>query len=176
MFCDACGSAMSAEQRFCASCGKQTGVAPSHRAAASLSAGTIASDGRVAKHLGVVAALWIVIGALTLLLACVLLAIGIFPFDRFIPRDAMPEGLLGVTTLIHVIFLVVGAIVFLIACAHFLAAWGLMHHAPWARILTIAFAFLRILEVPYGTALAIYTIWVLMGPASEQEYRALGAA
>jgi hypothetical protein len=177
MFCDGCGVAMAAEQQFCGACGKQIGVAPAARPG-----GAIAGDGRVAKHLTTVAALWIAVAALTLLVAVVLLAIGIFPFDRFIPRNlglddaATASGVATVTGLIHTLFLIGGIVVLAIAVVHFVAAWGLFHYAPWARILTIAFAFLRVLEVPYGTALAIYTIWVLMGPSSEREYRALRPA
>jgi hypothetical protein len=148
MFCDGCGVAMAAEQQFCGACGKQIGVAPAARPGG----------------------------------AVVLLAIGIFPFDRFIPRNlglddaATASGVATVTGLIHTLFLIGGIVVLAIAVVHFVAAWGLFHYAPWARILTIAFAFLRVLEVPYGTALAIYTIWVLMGPSSEREYRALRPA
>ena len=168
MFCDACGSAMVAGQTFCGACGKQIGVAPRP--------GVVprpASDGRVAEHLSILAALWIAIAAVTLLAAIVFLAIGAFPVGRFIPIDTLPPG---VMSLFHLIFLAIGGILLLAALEHFLAAWGLYQHAEWARILTIVFAFLRILEFPLGTALGVYTIWVLMGPNSEKEYRALGPA
>jgi hypothetical protein len=168
MFCDGCGTAMSAEQKFCGACGKQIGVAPSPR----LQPPPVAADGRVAKHLTIVAMLWIAIASLTLLIGLGLCAVGAFPFGRFIPEDAAP----GVASIIHVVLLGIGGVVVLIAGAHFLAAWGLFRHAEWARIATIAFAFLRLLEFPLGTALGIYTIWVLMGPASEKEYRSLGPA
>jgi hypothetical protein len=180
MFCDSCGSPMSPGQTYCGACGKQVGVQPSHPPAAH--AGAAAGEGRVAKHLMMLAWLWIAVAVLTLLAALVLLFIGIFPFDRFIPHGTgLDDGTSPVPVgtifgLFHVVFLIIGFFVLVLAGAHFLAAWGLMHHAPWARILTIVFAFLRILEVPLGTALAIYTLWVLMGPASEQEYRALGPA
>jgi hypothetical protein len=168
MFCDACGSAMSPQQSFCVACGKQVGVAPpSH-------AGPIISDGRVAKHLEIVAWLWIAAGVLTVPLAIFLLVIGSFPYERLFSGAAIPNGVPAIFAIFHTVFLVLGVFLLLVSGVHVLAAWGLFHHAPWARILTIAFAFLRILEVPLGTALAIYTIWVLMGPSSEAEYRALG--
>ena len=168
MFCDACGSAMAAGQTFCGACGKQIGVAP--RPGVPYAA---APDGRVAQNLFIVASLWIATAALTLLGAIVLFIIGAFPIARFIPIDSLPRG---VANLFHLLFLGIGGVLLLIAAAHFLAAWGLFRHAEWARILTIVFAFLRILEFPLGTALGIYTIWVLMGPNSEKEYRALGPA
>jgi hypothetical protein len=171
MFCDACGSAMSPQQSFCTACGKQVGVAPAWPAGAAGAA--IVSDGRVAKHLEIVAWLWIAAGVLTVPLAVALIAIGAFPYEHFFSGAAMPAGVPALFAILHTVFLVLGVFLFVVSGIHFVTAWGLFHHAPWARILTIAFAFLRILEVPLGTALAIYTIWVLMGPSSEAEYRAL---
>jgi len=167
MFCDSCGSAMSPEQNFCRVCGKQVGVAPAAHAAA-------IGDGRVAQHLTILATLWIVMGVLSLLGAMALLAISAFPIGRFIPSDSpAPAAAVG---LFHFIFLALGGFLFITAALQIAAAWGLLRHADWARILTLVLAFLRLLEVPLGTALGVYTIWVLMGPTSEQEYRALGVA
>ena len=41
----------------------------------------------------------------------------------------------------------------------------------WARILAIILAFLSLIHVPFGTALGIYTLWVLLPASSEQEYQ-----
>jgi hypothetical protein len=43
------------------------------------------------------------------------------------------------------------------------AAWGLLEHAPWARIVAIIAAFLNLLKFPFGTAIGIWTLVVLMG-------------
>ena len=34
-------------------------------------------------------------------------------------------------------------------------------HRPWARILVLVLEFINLIEIPIGTALGIYTIWVL---------------
>ena len=47
---------------------------------------------------------------------------------------------------------------------------ALVNRAPWARILAIVAAFLTILKPITGTALAIYTLWVLLPGPSAQEY------
>ncbi len=44
----------------------------------------------------------------------------------------------------------------------FIAGIGLLKFRPWARILAIILAVLNILSFPLGTALAIYTLWVLL--------------
>jgi hypothetical protein len=49
-----------------------------------------------------------------------------------------------------------------------------MHREPWARTLTVVLAFFVLfINIPVGTAVGIYTMWVLMPSESEQEYGAL---
>lgn len=38
----------------------------------------------------------------------------------------------------------------------------LLKRRPWARILVLVLGFLNLIEIPVGTALGIYTIWVLL--------------
>ena len=57
--------------------------------------------------------------------------------------------------------------------AGFFAGWGLLQRESWARILALVVGFLALLNVPLGTALGIYTLWVLLPGQSDQEYRAL---
>jgi len=43
--------------------------------------------------------------------------------------------------------------------------------ASWARMLAIVFGCFSLLDIPLGTALGIYTLWVLLPARSEEEYR-----
>jgi hypothetical protein len=43
------------------------------------------------------------------------------------------------------------------------AGWGLMERAPWGRFVALVAAFLNILKFPFGTALAIFTLVLLLG-------------
>ena len=48
---------------------------------------------------------------------------------------------------------------------------------PWARVLALILAFLDLINVPFGTALGVYTLWVLLPAQSEEDYeKYLGAA
>jgi hypothetical protein len=58
-----------------------------------------------------------------------------------------------------------------VACL--VVAWGLLDRAPWARIYTIVVSVIWLLDFPLGTALSIYTLWVLLPETSEAEYREL---
>ena len=44
-----------------------------------------------------------------------------------------------------------------------IAAWGLMERAQWGRIVAIVAAFLSLLKFPFGTAIGIWTLVVLLG-------------
>jgi hypothetical protein len=43
------------------------------------------------------------------------------------------------------------------------AGWGLMEREQWGRVVAIVAAFLSILKIPFGTALAIWTLVTLLG-------------
>jgi hypothetical protein len=50
-----------------------------------------------------------------------------------------------------------------------------MERAPWARVYSIVLGAITLIEVPLGTALGIYTLWVLLPEKSEEEYREISA-
>ena len=52
------------------------------------------------------------------------------------------------------------------------AGFGLLAFRNWARILTIVLSALHLLSVPFGTALGIYGLWVLLRPETEMLFRA----
>jgi hypothetical protein len=57
------------------------------------------------------------------------------------------------------------------AAGGFFAGWGLLNRQPWARSLAIALAIISLFfHFPFGTALGIYTLWVLLPAHAEAEY------
>ena len=54
-----------------------------------------------------------------------------------------------------------------------LTGYGLMTMKPWGRTLAIVMAILTLIKIPLGTALGIYTLWVLGPRDSGMEYNAL---
>ena len=50
---------------------------------------------------------------------------------------------------------------------------GGLEREPWARFLGLALGFLALLRFPFGTALGIYTLWVLLPETSAKEYERL---
>jgi hypothetical protein len=48
-----------------------------------------------------------------------------------------------------------------------LAGWGLLTLKPWARILAIILSAIRLINIPIGTALGAYGLWVLFQKETE---------
>jgi hypothetical protein len=63
---------------------------------------------------------------------------------------------------------IVCAALLVISLPGLIAGIGLLQFRPWARILTIVLSVLDLIHVPFGTALGIYGLWVLLSQGSER--------
>ena len=82
--------------------------------------------------------------------AVVSLSVGVLSGD---PAAAGVMGIMG---------LAMSACFLVLAAPGILAGWGLLRYRPWARLLAIVLAVLNIVNVPLGTILSVYTLWVLL--------------
>lgn len=57
---------------------------------------------------------------------------------------------------------IAGAMLMVIAIPGIVCGVGLVRGQSWARILTLIIGALDLLDIPVGTALGVYTFWVLM--------------
>jgi len=74
---------------------------------------------------------------------------------------------------VHGILRCVGTLLVIGAALGLAAGAGLLQRQPWARVLAIVLAFINLVDMPFGTALGIYTLWVLLPAKSEEEYKQL---
>jgi hypothetical protein len=165
MFCDGCGTAVQAGQAFCSKCGKQI-VGPV--------AVTRLVGGRVQHHGHLLGILWMALSAFNAIGGFFLVLVGVtfFPHLRALgklPPDVPVEFLSSLVTVIGILLL--GKAAF-----GFFAGWGLMQHDRWARVLALVLAFISLFNIPFGTAIGVYTLWVLLPAESQSEYEGLAAA
>jgi hypothetical protein len=165
MFCDRCGGAVQPGQAFCSKCGKQI-VGP-------ISA-TKPFRGRVQQHTQMLGILWIALSALSTLGGLILVLVGttLFPHLRGMGK-VPPDVPLGFLT---AVLTTIGILILAKAACGFIAGRGLMLHEPWARTVALVLAFISLFNVPFGTALGVYTLWVLLPAESQREYEELVAA
>ena len=105
------------------------------------------------KHITIIAVLYIVFNALALLIGCVVLAVlvggGLLSGEQ--------EAMVATTSvgLFVVCFLLV------LSLPGIIGGWGLLNRKSWARILVIVLSILNLLNFPLGTAVGVYSLWVL---------------
>jgi hypothetical protein len=131
------------------------------------------SDGRVQRHLRTVATLWTINGILRLVGAGSLMVFGsvFLPFFRgWRGPGAWPMGGWGLDGFLSRGVFSAGVVLAMFGVLHLVLAWGLFERESWARMLGLALGFLALLRFPLGTALGIYTLWVLLPEESGAEY------
>ena len=162
MFCDQCGAPLQSGEPRCGRCGKTV-------------LGLIElRHSRVREHVRLVGILWMAYSALHVVAGVVVIIVAhtIFGHVIHIPNGPPPE----VTVWLRPLLSFVGWLILMKAAADFIAGWGLLQRQKWARIFALVVGFVALLSVPLGTALGIYTLWVLLPTQSDDEYKALAQA
>lgn len=184
MYCDGCGTTIHAGMQFCQRCGKRIVGAVGAPAVQPTTPRTQSGygTGRVQRNIQLLGGLWLVYGALRLvslawlvifgrmILPSIFEAVGANVADNVSWRMHgwdwgswfWPFGLW---------FGGVSIVVF--GAAYLVLGWALHARKPWARMFGLVLGFLVLLRIPFGTALGIFTIWVLMPESSRVEYDAM---
>jgi hypothetical protein len=170
MVCQACGTPIGEGVHFCPKCGAQTVMAqPSYPQPP-----MPMYLPRVQRNLQTLGILWCVLGVYRIVSGL----IGMIFLRAMTTHNFGDDGWMfgnhwhgpfapmwvgGLWPIVAV------ATVFTAALA-LIAGYGLLNRKPWGRILAIIAAILALLKFPFGTALGIYTLWVLAPGASGLEY------
>jgi len=158
MFCSGCGQPIAPYQQVCAQCGK-----PAVPAAPS---GFIPYT-RVQRHVHTLAILWLVYSIFAILAWFVAIPFLGFIFSHgghgFHQDFPFPMSM-------HWLWPLITIIVYIRAGFGLLVGIGLLRRERWARPLALVVGVLMLLKIPFGTALGIYTLWVLAPMQSGQEY------
>jgi hypothetical protein len=162
MFCDQCGAQLQAGQGRCVRCGKPvTGPMEYGRR-------------RVREHVKLLSILWMAYSAMHVFGGVILILISKLVVIKLsnIPNGPPPELMMWLRPILSA----VGWLILVKAAVGFIAGWGLWQREEWARVTALVIGFVALLSVPIGTALGIYTLWVLLPSQSEEEYKALARA
>ena|SRR5450631_2413021 len=159
MFCDACGARLQVNQGFCGQCGKEVkeGMHLAYPRAS-----------RVQEHVRLLGIFWTALSGLDIVGAVLMFIVVnvLFVHNQEIGRGTPPLFLRPLLSALSVFLLVKAA-------AGFAVGWGLLQRASWARAAALALSFVSLFfNIPFGTALGVYTMWVLLPAQSEQDYDA----
>jgi hypothetical protein len=154
MFCDQCGTQLDASQRFCSGCGKEVKGPVSFAAP---------RPGRVQAHIRMLGILWLALSGFEAVGGLVAIILANSLFSRWGPE--------GMPMFLHPLIMGVGVFSIAKAAGGLLTGWGLLNRQPWARMSAIVLGVISLFfHIPFGTALGIYTLWVLLPAHAEEEY------
>lgn len=153
MFCNACGKEVITGATACAACGQ-----PQPITIVATPAGS-----RISQHGKLLGMLWMAYALLVALVGCALLIVTNTVIVHVVQREGAPAFL-------HPMLSMFGIVILCKAALDFAAGYGLTQRASWGRTVALIVGFLSLFNMPFGTALGIYTLWVLLGANGEQEY------
>jgi hypothetical protein len=156
MYCNQCGAPISTEQGTCQRCGASIIGA---RAA-------VAARTRVAGHVQLIAIFWFAISVVS----------GLIPMIVMLALSGVVGGLLrGQEPIARILapglFMLLAIFFAALMIVSFVTGWGLYNLRPWGRTMALVMAFISLLHPPFGTALGIYTLVVLLPVAAGDEYQ-----
>lgn len=176
MVCQACGTPVVESVHFCSKCGAQVTATPPPYAAYPQPPMPMYIP-RVQRNLQALGVLWCVLGAYRVVSGLIgVIFLRAFTTHNF-GDDAwmfggrwhgpFTPGMMGGFWPVIVVATVCTAALALVT------GYSLLTRRPWGRVLAIVAAILALLKFPFGTALGIYTLWVLASGASGLEYDAI---
>jgi phage shock protein PspC (stress-responsive transcriptional regulator) len=126
----------------------------------------------VQEHVRLVGLFWLALSAFNTIGGVVLYVIANTLMVHL--HQANPEG--GPPAFVIPLLSTIAILLLAKAALGFLAGWGLLQREQWARVLALVLAFVALFtNIPFGTALGVYTMWVLLPAESEEEYETLAA-
>ena len=105
-------------------------------------------------HVKILGWLYIVLGALGMVGALVVIIA--------VAGGGLISGDRTAILITSIVAFVVGGLVVLISAPGIVAGIGLLNFKPWGRIMALVLGFLNLPGFPTGTALGVYTLWVLL--------------
>ena len=91
----------------------------------------------------------------------IMLLLGYFVFALLVGIGAA-TGDAEATTVLGIVGTTVGALLMVLGIPGIVAGYGLLRRRSWGRILAMVVGFLGLVNFPLGTAIGIYTFWVLL--------------
>lgn len=105
------------------------------------------------KHVTAIGILYIIYFVLSLLIALLIFTI--------LSGSGILSGNPDAMAILTTVGTIVAAYILILALPALIAGIGVLKHQNWGRVLAIVIGALNLLNFPFGTALGIYTLWVM---------------
>ena len=121
------------------------------------------------RHIDLLGLLYVLAGGLSALVAGALIALGLGALSIVLGPSSETSRVAAAVT--AGIFLVLAFIVLVWAGVSAMAGRGLRRRRPWARLTALALAVVNLFVLPFGTALGVYALWVLVHNEARHEFQ-----
>jgi hypothetical protein len=125
----------------------------------------------MASHVDFVGLLFIVWGALTALIGLSTLALGIGAFSLMTSPGRSAGGGQFALGLTAAAFTTLALIAIFWGMAHIAIGVPVRRHKSWARLVALMLGSVDLMLLPYGTALGIYSLWVLLTEEGKRTFQ-----
>ena len=163
MFCNQCGNEVQEHARFCSKCGHELSSAQIPRK----------HHHDMNMHVNVLG--WLYVGTAVMMGVLALVIIFASQLVTRLPIPWPPEVPVGILPFIGSIVVIAGLATMALAGAVAAAGIGLLQYTNWGRVLAVIMAVFLALKFPIGTAIAIYTFWVLFSAEGRDHYKTRSA-
>lgn len=121
----------------------------------------------MASHVKILGAVYIALSTLALFVA-LFLAMAIGTAGAIVGTAADPNDAAVALPIIGIAGTALVAFLVIVSLPGLIAGIGLLKMRPWARIVGIVVAVLSLLNIPLGTIVGVYGLWVLFNKETEQ--------
>jgi hypothetical protein len=171
VFCEQCGKELDDTARFCGACGKST-------TGGAIRAVPASAGESLRGQLRVLGILWAIYSPFRILMAAwtVVFSRTLMPmFMNLAPHDA-DFNFAPIFRMMSGFYMVTAVFAVAAGALGIWAAWALLRHEQSGRTLALIIAFVSLISIPFGTALGVYTLVVLLPKTAGLAYKQLAAA
>ena len=126
------------------------------------------------SHVDFLAVLFIVWGLLTVVIGVSTLALGVGAVALITSSNRGDGGGQVAAGLTAAIFTTLAVIAIVWGAAHVIVGVPLRRYAPWSRFIALMLGSVDLLLLPYGTALGVYALYVLLNERGKALFMAHG--
>lgn len=121
----------------------------------------------MATHIKVLGVLFIALSALGVL-AALFLILALGGTASIVGTAADPADAAIALPVIGITGTALVGMLLILSLPGLITGFGLLSYKPWARILGIVLSILNLFNIPFGTVLGIYGLWVLLNKDAER--------
>ena len=121
----------------------------------------------MSTHVKVLGVLFIAVSALGVL-AALFLVVALGGTAGLVGATADPEEAALALPILGLTGVALVGMLLVLSLPGLITGFGLLSYKPWARILGIVLAILQLVNIPIGTLLGIYALWVLLNKDTER--------